>query len=289
MSGPRSDAKDDANDAAKADAKADAARWENPVRARLQRGEPVFGVSITTTSVDIAARAALVGFDFLWIEMEHSPITLETLRHMVLATRGLPAVPFARVPTAELWTAKRVLDAGVHGVMFPFVSTVDAACRAVAACKYPPHGLRGSGAGLASALWPEPDPERFYDSADANIMTIALIEEASALAHVDEIAATPGLDVVFIGTSDLSFSLGHRGSLEPPEVQEAIEHVRQAAARHGKVAGRPIGTVAQAQAAIAQGYRFFQVSSDVAFFEIGARSLLEPLGRQPAPRTRALY
>jgi 2-keto-3-deoxy-L-rhamnonate aldolase RhmA len=64
-----------------------------------------------------------MGFDFLWIEMEHSPVTLETLRHIVLATRGAKAVPFARVPVNEIWTAKRVLDAGVHGVIFPFTST----------------------------------------------------------------------------------------------------------------------------------------------------------------------
>ena len=88
-------------------------RWSSPIKERLRRGEAVFGVTMTTTSLDLAARAASVGFDFLWIEMEHSPITLETLRNIVLVTRGLPAVPFARVPVNELWTAKRVLDQGV--------------------------------------------------------------------------------------------------------------------------------------------------------------------------------
>ena len=73
------------------------------------------------------AHAARMGFDFLWIEMEHSPITLETLRNIVLATRGLPALPFARVPVNEIWTAKRVLDAGVFGVIFPFTSTPELA------------------------------------------------------------------------------------------------------------------------------------------------------------------
>ena len=95
--------------------------WCNPVRARLQAGQPAFGVTITMPSVEAAAHAATLGFHFLWIEMEHSPITLETLRLMVLATRGLPAAVFARVPVVELWTAKRVLDQGVSGVIFPFV------------------------------------------------------------------------------------------------------------------------------------------------------------------------
>ena len=135
----------------------------------------MFGCTITTNSIDVAARAATAGFHFLWLEMEHSPMSLETLRNIVLATRDLPAVPFARVPVNENWTAKRVLDAGVHGVIFPFTSTPALAQQAAAACRYPPVGRRGSGASLASASWP--DPDRYPDSADHNVMVIAIIEE----------------------------------------------------------------------------------------------------------------
>jgi 2-keto-3-deoxy-L-rhamnonate aldolase RhmA len=262
-------------------------RWRNPVRARLERGEPVFGVTMTTTSLDVAARAATLGFDFLWVEMEHSPITLETLRHIVLVTRGLPAVPFVRVPVNELWTAKRVLDAGAHGVIFPFTSTADQARQAVAACKYPPHGLRGSGAGLATASWPEPD--RYLDSADENVMVVALIEEAAAVSRIDEIAATPGLDALFIGTSDLSFSMGYRGRQDVADVQAAIDRVRAAAVRHGKVVGRPAGSPSQVQSGLEQGFRFFQLNSDLNLLELGAKSILEPLGRGPGAGPRALY
>src|SRR5260221_2357676 len=97
--------------------------WENPVKKLLREGKPAIGVTISTSSVEAAAQAADLGFDFLLIEMEHSPITLETLRHIVLATRGLKAVPFARVPVHELLTAKRVLDAGALRVMVPLTST----------------------------------------------------------------------------------------------------------------------------------------------------------------------
>src|ERR1043166_9522410 len=117
-----------------------------PVKARLKKGEPVIGVVITVNNVEVAAQAASLGFDFLWLEMEHAPLSLETVRNVVLATRGLPAVPFARPPVNELWTAKRLLDAGVLGVIFPFTSTPDLARQAAAACRYPPDGLRGSGA-----------------------------------------------------------------------------------------------------------------------------------------------
>jgi len=127
--------------------------WENPVKKLLREGKPALGITLTVGSAEIAAQAASLGFDFLWIEMEHSPITLETLRNIVLATRGLKAVPVTRVPVNELWTAKRVLDAGSLGVIFPFCSTPELAQQAAAACKYPPHGGRGFGASLASFRW----------------------------------------------------------------------------------------------------------------------------------------
>src|SRR6185295_12371422 len=151
----------------------------NPVRARLQEGLPVFGITITTPSIEAAAHAATLGFHFLWVEMEHSPITLETLRAIVLATRSLPASVFARVPVNELWTAKRVLDQGVSGVIFPFTSNPELARRAAQACKYPLVGMRGCGPGLAETSWPE--PRGYHDSADRNVLVITVIEEARAV------------------------------------------------------------------------------------------------------------
>ncbi len=261
--------------------------WENPVRRRLAAGEPVFGITITTPSLDVAARAATAGFDFLWVEMEHSPVTLETLRNVVLATRSLPAVPFARVPVTETWAAKRVLDQGVHGVIFPFTSTSDLARTAVAACRYPPLGCRGSGAGLATSTWPEPDG--YYDSADCNVVVVAIIEEASALDHVEAIASTPGLDVLFVGTSDLSFSMGYRGRQDEPGLQAAIDTIRDAARRHGKAVGRPAATPDQAREFVARGFTFFQTGTDLGFLEAGARRYLEPFRAGPGVTGRPLY
>ena len=105
----------------------------NPLKIALAEGKYVIGTTVTVASVETAAQVAAMGFDFLWIEMEHSPITLETLRNIVLATRGLKAVPITRVPVNELWTAKRVLDAGSLGVIFPFCSTPELAQQAAAA------------------------------------------------------------------------------------------------------------------------------------------------------------
>ena len=262
--------------------------WESPVKKRLRNGEPVIAATITVNSVDVAAHAATMGFDFLWIEMEHSPITLETLRNMVLATRGMKALTFARVPVNEIWMAKRVLDAGVSGVMFPFTSTPELAAQAVAACRYPPLGRRGSGANLAKLCWPE--GEAYQDSADKNVMVIVIIEEARAVDNVEAIAATPGIDAMFIGTSDLSFSLGLRGNQDHLRLNDAVEKVIAAAKRHGKIVGRPAASPALVKQYMEQGFLLFQAPTELGFMAAGARDYLEPLGRSTVKaRTKAIY
>ncbi len=253
--------------------------WKNPVRARLEAGEAVVAGTITINSLDSAALIAKAGFDFLWVEMEHSGVTLETLRSIVLATRGLPAMVFARVPVIELWTAKRVLDQGVSGVIFPFCSTPERAKTAAAACKYPPLGKRGSGAGLATTTWPVTGS--YYDSADANVLVICVIEEASAVEQIDEIAAVPGLDVLFIGTSDLSFSLGLRGRQDEPLLDEAIAKVVAAGKKHGKFLGRPAWSPELVSRYHAQGFQVFQSMTDLGLMELGAKQLV------PAARLEA--
>jgi 2-keto-3-deoxy-L-rhamnonate aldolase RhmA len=258
---------------------------QNPVKVRLLNGQPVIGVVISVNSAEVAAQAANAGFDFLWIEMEHAPISLEGLRQMVLATRGLPAVPFARPPVNELWTAKRVLDAGALGVIFPFTSTPDLARQAVAACRYPPAGLRGSGADLAQFRWPA--PEGYYDFADENVLVVAMIEEAAAVAQIDEIAATPGIDVLFIGTSDLSFSLGLRGRQNEPRLDEAVARIVSAGKKHGKFLGRPARSPEEIKAFQQQGFLFFMTRTDLDFMAAGAAQLLAPFGKARLPGTQS--
>lgn len=260
--------------------------WENPVKATLRAGKPVVGITITAASVEVAAQAAQLGFDFLWIEMEHSPITLETLRNIVLATRGLHAIPFARVPVVETWTAKRVLDMGVLGVVFPFANTPELVKLAADACRYPPHGDRGHGSGLAMFRWPTEEP--YPDFADRNIVTVTMIEDYRAIDRIDEIAATPGVDVLFIGTSDLSFSMGLRGKQDDPELQKMIAKVADAARRHGKYAGRPAFTSAMIPRLLEEGFQFFQVPSETKMMSDGAQPYLQAFGKTGAA-TKANY
>jgi 2-keto-3-deoxy-L-rhamnonate aldolase RhmA len=258
------------------------ASWTNPLKTKLRQGKPVIGVVITVNHVEVAAQAANLGFDFLWLEMEHSPLSLDTVRSIVLATRGLPAVPIARPPVNELWTAKRLLDAGVLGVIFPFTRTPALARQAAAACRYPPVGLRGSGAELATFRWPA--PQGYYDFADENVLVVAVVEDISALEQIDEIAATPGIDVLFIGTSDLSFSLGLRGRQDEPKLRAAVAKIAAAAKKHGKILGRPAFTPGELRQFQRQGFLFFMTGSDLGLMAMGAAQFLKPFGKARGPR-----
>lgn len=268
-------------------AQAQQADWQNPVRTTLKSGKPVVAATITVPSADVAAQTARLGFDLLWIEMEHSAITLESARNMILATRGLPAMPFIRVPFNEIWLAKRALDIGAMGVIFPFTSTPELAKAAVEACKYPPLGRRGSGPGLATLRWPA--PEGYADFADRNAMVVAIIEEKSAVERIDEIAAVPGLDVLFIGVNDLSYSYGFRGRQDEPALQAGIRKVVAAAKKNNLPVGRP-GNAANIPGLIKEGFSFFQASSELGLIAEGAKPILDVLGKKAAgSKERPLY
>ncbi len=252
-------------------------RWENPVKVKLREDRPVFGAHITVPSVETAALLADTGFDFLWIEMEHSAITLETARNIILATRGLKAIPFIRVPQNELWLAKRALDIGALGIVFPFTSTPELARQAVAACRYGPEGRRGVGPGLAAIRWPAPE-EGYHRFADRNVTVIVMIETAEAVRNVDEIAGVPGIDALYIGVNDLSYSLGHGGQFDHPVVRDAIDTIVAAAGRKQIPVGRPGPTAEAVQRFLEAGFRIFQSPRDTTLLRSAACAYLEGAG-----------
>ncbi len=249
----------------------------NAVKEKLRRGEAVVGMMVWSNNVETAILGAQLGFDFLWVEMEHSPVPLDSLRNIVLATRGLPVVPFARPPVNELWTVKQFLDMGVLGVICPFTRTGEDARRLAAACRYPPHGLRGCGSDLASSRWQA--PQGYHDFADENVLAVAVVECAEGIRNIEEIAATPGIDVLFIGTSDLSFSLGFRGRQDVPELEAAVAKVADAARRNGKFVGRPAVTAADVERFRAQGFQFLMGPSELGLMIAGAAAYLGPIGK----------
>jgi len=252
---------------------------DNPVKKALREGKVVIGSTVTAANVDVAATLAGAGFDFLWIEMEHSPLTLESVRSMILATRGLKAVPFIRIPVNEPWLAKRVLDIGGIGVIFPFTSTRELAEQAVKSCKYPPQGIRGFGPAMATSRWGLSGTD-YVKFANDNVLVIVIIEQKQAIGNIEEIASVPGVDVLFIGANDLSFSLGVGGKLNDPAVEEAVAKVLAAGKKYNLPVGYPAGTPDEINKRIAQGFRFFQASSDLGLMSAGARELLSKIERK---------
>ena len=258
---------------------------ESSLKKALREGRVVVGATITVPNVDTALAAASAGFDFLWIEMEHSPLSLQSLRDIVLATRGTPAVVITRVPVNEPWLAKRVLDMGSLGVIFPFTSTRELAQQAVASCKYPPLGIRGFGAGLAASGYGMASAD-YVKFADENVLVVVIIEQKQAVDDIEAIASVPGIDVLFIGANDLSYSLGVRGRTTEPIVEQAVEKVLAAANKRGIPVGYPAGSPAEINKRIAQGIRFFQAGNELGLMRSGARELLTKVER-PAPAASA--
>jgi 2-keto-3-deoxy-L-rhamnonate aldolase RhmA len=250
------------------------AGFVNPVKKALREGGVVIGGTIQSSNPDTAALMANAGFDFLWIEGEHSPLTLETTRNIILLTQGRNAVPFTRVPVNELWTAKRMLDIGSLGVIFPFTDSVELAKQAVAACKYPPLGRRGVGPGMASTRWPA--PEGYTKWADDNVMVIVIVERPVAIEHIEEIAAVPGIDVIFIGLNDLSYNYGVPGQLDAPVMKAAVERVISAAKKNKVPVGGP-GGASNIKRMIDEGYRFIQGPSDLSLLQTAARGFFDSI------------
>lgn len=250
----------------------------NRVKELLRAGKPALGAVMSLPSAPAAAVLAQAGFDWLWIDMEHGPINLETAHRMIQATQGTETVPVVRVPWNLHWLAKPVLDAGAMGIVFPFIRSKQEAIEAVQSVRYPPEGIRGFSPTFAALRWGLSVPE-YLKTANREIMAILLIEHIDAVGRIDEILSVPGVDLAFIGPFDLSGSMGLLGQITHPRVEEAIQKVL-AAAKEAKV---PVGILAMtpedANRRLQQGFQFIMVGSDTAFLTGAAKGILSQVKR----------
>jgi 4-hydroxy-2-oxoheptanedioate aldolase len=232
----------------------------NPLKDRVRGGDPVFGTILPIPSPEVAEVAGLAGYDFLLLDMEHGPLTVELLEGLVRACRAVNVVPLARVPEDHPKTILRALDVGCLGVMIPQVETPQQAQAAVAATKYAPEGTRSLAGATAAAWWGKVPMPDHVAASNAATMNVLQIETRRGLEAVEAIARTPRVDVLFIGPSDLSQSLGHPGAVAHPDVQAAIRRIISV----GRSAGVPVGILAltpeDVQAYRAQGATMFMDS-----------------------------
>ena len=213
-------------------------RLRNPLKEKLARGEPVYSMTVRLVrTVDIASIAYTAGFDSIYIDMEHSSFPLDAAGHICMACIGLGVTPFVRVPSLDAHFIARVLDAGALGIVAPSVQSAADARAVVRAAKHPPLGMRSvAGAAPQMNYRPLPSEETTRQLDDAT-MIIAMIESPEGLAAVDEIAAVEGVDILLVGASDLSTSLGFPGQVDHPLVLDAYLRTLEACRAHNKVLG----------------------------------------------------
>ncbi|MBL8583133.1 MAG: 4-hydroxy-2-oxovalerate aldolase [Rhizobiaceae bacterium] len=232
-------------------------------RARCLAGGSVLGTFVSIPHPVAVEVTASAGPDFVCIDWEHAQIARDAIENLVRASdvRGVPAM--VRVPGHAPEAVAAVLDAGAQGVLIPRVSTAAQAALAVKAARYPPVGERGVGPGRAAGYGYR-IPE-YLSRANAETVVAVQVETAEGLANVDAIAATPGVDVIFVGPGDLSVSLAAIGPAGAERLAAAIEIILAAAQRHGKVAGIFCPGSAEVGRWAERGARFFVVASDAMF------------------------
>ena len=246
---------------------------QNLLKRRLRESTtPCLGTWISSSSV--VALDALKGLGFEWfvIDTEHAQVNPETLGAMVAMLGPAGPTPLVRVGDVDQYLVKQALDSGAHGILVPLVSTAGQAKAAVSFAKYPPVGVRGIAAAAASRYGM--DLATYLRTANDETFVGVQIETREALDHLEEIAGTPGVDLLFVGPQDLTLNLGLLDDRKNPKVRDAMRTVIAACERHGKVPGTLVVDLEEKKAAVDLGFRFIALASDVRFLINGARGFL---------------
>jgi 4-hydroxy-2-oxoheptanedioate aldolase len=266
----------------------------NPLKARLAAGKPAVGLLVSMPSVHVTQVLAASGFDWLFFDMEHGPIGIESAHAMITATSGTPCAPIVRVPWNVPWLVKPVLDAGAMGTIVPMIRSAAEAEQAVRAVRYPPTGERGFGPFYAPARWsastglgPRSQPtdqrgltmQTYADPADREILCILLIEHKDAIDDIEAIVKVPGVDACLIAPFDLAMSYGYRDGPAHAEVQAAIERAERAILNSPVHLGGLAVTSELANAAIARGYRLILIGFDTMLLQRAADEVLNAIDR----------
>ena len=254
------------------------------IQDRVVGGEVLTGCFCTmgsTVSVEIAGHA---GFDWLVLDLEHGAGDLETLYRQLQAAAGTPAAALVRIAWNEPPRFKRALDAGADGIMVPYVRSAEEAAAAVASMRYPPAGIRGVASSVRATRFGAGFAE-YRAGSDDGLLTVLQIETADGVDAASDIAAVDGVDVLFVGPNDLSFSMGLPQQFDHPDFVDALIRVADGAKAAGKAAGILLQTADQVPAAIERGYTFVALGSDGGYVAAGARAAaaaLAPYRAAPA-------
>jgi len=235
--------------------------------ARLRAGETVYSGWCSLASPLILEIVAREGFNTVAIDGQHGLWDYEAIRIGIAAIRQGGAAPIVRIPLDDFGGASRALDWGAEGIVAPMINNATVAKRFVDACKFPPVGERSWGPHRAMMLAGISDPKVYLRDANDNVVTIAMIETQEAMDNLDAIAAVPGIDMLFVGPSDLSITLTKGAELDPHSkiVEAANDKVLAACKKAGKIAGLYCATAERAVEVSKRGFRYCAVGNDLGF------------------------
>jgi 2-keto-3-deoxy-L-rhamnonate aldolase RhmA len=238
----------------------------NPLAERLRAGDIGLALMIKhARTVDIALAAKTIGFDALYFDLQHSTVPEDVVANISAAAVQTGITPIVRIPEKGYGTALRVLDGGALGIVVPDLSSAEEAREAVSHCKFAPLGRRSNAGRYPQFAYGAVPAVQARDELNENTLLIVMVETLAALENVEEIAAVPGVDVVHIGSSDLSSDLGVPGQNMHPKVLGALERVVAACRKHGKVPGMgglSGGDGKNYEQAVKLGARFFSAANE---------------------------
>jgi 4-hydroxy-2-oxoheptanedioate aldolase len=246
------------------------------IKTRIRNGETLIGCWLNLGSSLTAEIVGLSGFDWVLIDLEHGAGSEQEVLRQLQALEHTPAASLVRVESHERQRVHRMLDFGAEGVMCPRVRALAEAQRAAKAVRYQPEGLRGA-AKMVRATRFGSDFDEYYANHNKDLVCVVQIETAEIMNCLDSVAATDGVDVLFVGPLDLSIALGVYGQPDHPRFIDAIRTTAAAAARAGKAAGILLQKPEDFERYYDLGYRFVACGSDSGFVQSGARGVSERL------------
>ena len=251
---------------------------DNRTKHIMRAGDIALGVSMTIADPFVAEVIGGAGFDFVLIDTEHAPITVDQLQMLLIALRTSASTVFVRPAANDATLIKQILDLGAEGVVVPEVDDAASCATAVAATRYPPLGRRGFGPRRAARL--DGGRPAYVARANDEVAALVMVESAAAVANIDALLQTPGLDGIMVGPADLAVSLGHLGDFDHPDIRAAITDVRAACQRNSVPFGIFAATEQAARLWAGQGASFMTIGADMQFLDQGlakSRALAESL------------
>ncbi|MEX2261419.1 MAG: aldolase/citrate lyase family protein [Bryobacteraceae bacterium] len=245
---------------------------KNAAKDKLRAGKCIYGTSVEyclDPEVSLLLRRA--GLDLFFIDTEHQAASYRDIRGICRTARDFGITPLVRVTQNEPALITRALDCGAMGIVVPRVHSPAEACAAVSAMKYLPEGNRGFGMHSIMTDLEWEDPATMMASANRETMTVLQVESKQALACIDAIAATPGLDVLFVGPYDLTISMGIAEQFQSQAFADAMDRVAAACEKNGVAAGIQTGDMNLLKEARRRGYRFLLYGSDFAVLQSAYR------------------